>query len=104
MRQSVAAPIHIPRLDVITGAFVAALTQAGVTQAWLFGSVARGEERPDSDIDILVAFDHDFSLFDQLDLKAQLSQLAGRDVDLLTDIHPFFETYIRPTLIPIPLE
>ena len=29
-----------------------------VTKAWLFGSYARGEERPDSDVDILVSLDH----------------------------------------------
>jgi predicted nucleotidyltransferase len=103
MRQSVAAPIQTPRPDVITGAFVAALRQAGVTQAWLFGSVARGEEEPDSDIDILVVLDGDVSFFERLDLGAELSRIAGRRVDLLTDINPVFEPYIRPTLVPIPL-
>ena len=29
-----------------------------VLKAWIFGSYARGEERPDSDVDILVEFDH----------------------------------------------
>jgi predicted nucleotidyltransferase len=103
MRQSVAASSLPPRPDVITGAFLAALRQAGVTQAWLYGSVARGEERPDSDIDLLVTFDRDIFLFDRMDLAGQLSRLAGRRVDLNTKIHPFFEPYIRPTLIPIPL-
>ena len=29
-----------------------------VLKAWLFGSFARGEEKPDSDVDLLVMFDH----------------------------------------------
>lgn len=103
MRQSVVTPIQTPRPDVITGAFVSALRQAGVTQAWLFGSVARGEEGPDSDIDVLVEFDRDVSFFERLDIGAELSMIAGRRVDLLTNINPVFEPYIRPTLVPIPL-
>jgi hypothetical protein len=38
-----------------------------------------------------------------LDLMVKLSRLTGREVDLLTDIHPVFEPYILPTLVPIPL-
>jgi predicted nucleotidyltransferase len=96
-------PTASPRLDVITDEIVAILKEAGVTEAYLFGSVARGEERPDSDIDVLVTFDRPISFFDQQDLSAKLSELCDRKVDLLTNIHPVFEPYIRPTLVPIPL-
>lgn len=92
-----------PRPDIITGEFKAALRRAGVVEAYLFGSILRGDERPDSDIDILVRFEHEFSLIEQLDLMLELSRLAGRDVDLLTEIHPVFEPYIAPTLVPIQL-
>ena len=74
-----------------------------VVEAFLFGSVLRGEEGPESDIDVFVRFGHDHSLVEQLDLMVKLSRLTGREVDLLTDIHPVFEPYIRPTLVPIPL-
>ncbi len=57
-----------------------------VLKAWLFGSYARGEEGPDSDVDILVSLDHSqpvglrfFGMFE--DLKERL----GRNVDLVTD-------------------
>ncbi len=92
-----------PRPDIITGEFVAVLKCAGVTEAFLFGSVSRGEEQPDSDIDILVRFGHDHSLVEQLDLMVKLSRLTGREVDLLTGIEPIFEPYITPTLVRIPL-
>lgn len=98
-----AKPIENPRPDLFTQPFLAALRTAGVTHAWLFGSVSRGEERPDSDIDLLVSFDRDVFIFDRMDLADQLSRLIGRRVDLLTNIHPVFEPYIRPTLVPIPL-
>ncbi len=57
-----------------------------VLKAWIFGSFSRGEQTPDSDIDILVALDESppigmkfFGMYE--DLKA----LLGRNVDLVTD-------------------
>ena len=82
---------------------MAALKRAGVAEAWLFASAARTEERPESDIDLLFIFDCDVSFFERLDLGAELSRIAGRKVDLLTEVHPVFEPYIRPTLVSIPL-
>ena len=95
--------LRIPRPDIITGEFVALLKRAGVTEAFLFGSISRREERPDSDIDILVRFGHEHRLVEQLDLMVKLSRLTGREVEVLTDIDPIFEPYITPTLVPIPL-
>lgn len=96
-------PTVSPRRDVITNEFVSMLKQAGVAKAYLFGSLARGEERPDSDIDVLVKFGHPFKLVEQLNLMVKLSQLTGRDVEVVTNLDPVFEPYIRPTLVPIPL-
>ncbi len=92
-----------PRPDIVTGEFVALLKRAGITEAFLFGSVSRREERPDSDIDLFVRLGHDHRLVEQLDLMVKLSRLTGRDVEVLTDIDPIFEPYITPTLVPIPL-
>lgn len=57
-----------------------------VLKAWLFGSYARGEETPESDVDILVMLDYSkpvglqfFGMFE--DLK----ELLGRPVDLVVD-------------------
>ena len=44
----------------------------------LFGSAARGEDRPGSDIDLLVDFDHDRSLFDLMRMSRELEALLGR--------------------------
>jgi predicted nucleotidyltransferase len=100
---SVVASTAVPRPDVITPEFRAMLASAGVVEAYLFGSVARGAERPDSDIDVLVKFGHPFKLAEQLSLMVELSQLSGRDVEVVTSIDPVFEPYTRPSLVPIPL-
>lgn len=57
-----------------------------VNKAWLFGSFSRGEETPESDIDILVDFDHSngiVSLFKMGAMLMDLSDIAGHRVDLV---------------------
>jgi predicted nucleotidyltransferase len=50
----------------------------------IFGSVARGEAREDSDVDILVEFDRRVGLLAFVGLKLYLEQILGRPVDLVT--------------------
>jgi predicted nucleotidyltransferase len=57
----------------------------GVESLALFGSVARGEERPGSDLDVLVTFKHVPGLFGFLELKQYLEQLMSCPVDLVTE-------------------
>jgi len=58
----------------------------GVRELSFFGSAARGELRPDSDIDMLVEFlpDAEIDLVDFAGLMLDLSQLLGRKVDLVS--------------------
>lgn len=51
----------------------------------VFGSVARGDARPDSDVDLLVRMQRGRGLFDQAALLADLRELLGREVDVVTD-------------------
>lgn len=57
-----------------------------VAKLWLFGSVLRQDFGADSDIDCLVAFrpEADWSLFDHLQMQQELSEILGRDVDLVS--------------------
>ncbi|MBK8314070.1 MAG: nucleotidyltransferase family protein [Acidobacteria bacterium] len=57
----------------------------GASNIRVFGSVARGDETPESDIDLLVDMDLDRSLFDQITLKQEMEALLGRKVDLVTE-------------------
>lgn len=49
----------------------------------VFGSWARGEQRPDSDLDVLVEFDRPIGLFDFVGLRDELSDALGLRVDLV---------------------
>jgi predicted nucleotidyltransferase len=49
----------------------------------LFGSVARGDARPDSDIDLLVDLDEEASLFDLVGIGIELSDILGHSVDVV---------------------
>ena len=62
-----------------------ALTRRGVTSLWVFGSVARGDARPDSDVDLLAQFDPSapLSLVGLASLRAELSDLLGAPADLV---------------------
>jgi predicted nucleotidyltransferase len=60
-----------------------------VLKAWLFGSYARGEQHPDSDVDILVVFDQEngkgVSLLKHIGIALDLEDLLGKKVDLITE-------------------
>lgn len=55
----------------------------GVTRLALFGSTARGEARPDSDVDVLVDFDRSrqLSLLDIAGLEIYLGEILGREIE-----------------------
>lgn len=63
------------------------LKAAGVVRLSLFGSTVRGERRPDSDIDLLAAFDETrrISLLDVAGIEIQLADLLGLPVDLVEE-------------------
>lgn len=50
----------------------------------IFGSVARGDDTPSSDIDFLVEFDDGSSLFDLMNLEEALEALLGVPVDVVS--------------------
>jgi uncharacterized protein len=54
------------------------------TDVAIFGSVARGAETPDSDVDFLVRFSPEASLFDEMHLEDELAELLGRPVDVVS--------------------
>ena len=63
----------------------------------LFGSVARGEQEKQSDIDILVEFSAPIGFFDFIRLENFLSELLGGKVDLVSKkaVKPILERYIK---------
>jgi predicted nucleotidyltransferase len=77
MRPSEALRRHLPQVR-------AALARHGVTDARVFGSVARGEDAEGSDLDLLVDPPAGASLFDLAGLALELEALLGVRVDLAT--------------------
>jgi predicted nucleotidyltransferase len=69
----------------------------------VFGSTARGEARPDSDIDLLVTFSKPISLLQLVILERELTTLLGRKVDLVTEasISPYLRTQILQEQRPV---
>ncbi len=55
----------------------------GVATLGIFGSYVRGEQREDSDLDVLVEFSRVPGLFEFVELKLELAELLGVDVDLV---------------------
>lgn len=51
----------------------------------VFGSIASGADTASSDVDLLVHFSAEASLYDQVDLIAELKELLGFDVDVISD-------------------
>jgi len=63
----------------------------------VFGSAARGEAGPDSDVDLLVELEPDRSLFDLGGLLMDLQELLGCEVDVVTE--QGLHWYIRDRII-----
>ena len=76
-----------------------------VEKLWVFGSVARREERPDSDVDFLVKFDASASLRDWSGFHLGMEDKFGRKVDaiqyLTLDKEPYFAHYVRKEMIAV---
>lgn len=65
---------------------IAELARLGATNVRVFGSVARGEETADSDVDLLVHLSDGLSLFDLGEMQAEAGSILGVPVDLVPDV------------------
>ena len=72
---------------------------------YVFGSCARKEETPESDVDFLVEFNDGASLFDQGAIQAGLHSILGHGVDVVdSDVlsrEPFFAYAVRKDMVPL---
>lgn len=75
------------------------LKRLGVLHAAVFGSVARGEDTPESDVDILVTLDDEKvrTLFDYAGIAADIKEWVGREIELAE------KTHLRPEISPMVL-
>ena len=69
----------------------------GIKKAEIFGSVSRGEDRPDSDVDILVSLgDKPMGLFAFMGLIDKAEEILGRKVDMITE--GALNRFLRPRI------
>ncbi|OGZ63464.1 MAG: hypothetical protein A2402_00635 [Candidatus Staskawiczbacteria bacterium RIFOXYC1_FULL_37_43] len=72
----------------------------GIQSAAVFGSAARGENGPDSDIDFLVRLGDEMGVYKFIGLKYDLEDALGKNVDLVSDraINKYIKPYIEKDL------
>ena len=75
----------------------------GAYNVRVFGSVARGDARPDSDVDFLVQMEDSRSLFDFCHLIDDLENLLGRKVDLVepAGLHWYIRDQVLQEAVPL---
>jgi len=76
---------------------IRSLKEEGATKVAIFGSYARGEEKPGSDVDVIVDFSERKSLLDLVRIERELREVLGTEVELLTEksISPYLIDRVR---------
>lgn len=72
-------------IQKIENQLISILQKHGAVKIGIFGSYARGEASPESDLDLLVDFSSRKSLLTLVRIKRELSETLGIDIDLLTE-------------------
>jgi len=75
----------------------------GARNVRIFGSVARGDAGPDSDVDILVELEPGRSLLDHAGLMLDLQDLLGREVDVVSEraLHWYIRDRVLAEAVPL---
>jgi predicted nucleotidyltransferase len=87
----------------ITQKITPVLEEYGVGYAGIFGSVARGEDLPESDVDIMVSVLKPIGIYKFMELQGELEHAIGRHVDLVSKnaVNKYLEPYINKDIITV---
>jgi uncharacterized protein len=80
------------------------LREYGIDSLWLFGSTARNESRPDSDVDLFFDYaDPGFSLVELVRVRRQISEILGAPADVMTrdSLHPLLRARIEAAAVRV---
>lgn len=88
----------LPRQEILRIA-----SRFGASRVRVFGSRARGDARPDSDLDLLVEFEPGRSLLDAIAMEQELGDLLGYPVQVLTPggLSPILQDRILASAVPL---
>ncbi len=77
--------------------------QYGVEYAGVFGSTARGEDTPKSDIDMLVSIKKPIGVYEFMALQEALGKILGKKVDLVSKkaVNKYIKPYIEKDMVDI---
>lgn len=84
--------LHNKRKEIFDAA-----SRHGARNVRVFGSVARGSDTVESDIDLLVDFEPERSLYDLVGLQLDIESLLGRRADVVTE--GSLSTYLRERIL-----
>ena len=75
----------------------------GASDVRIFGSMTRGEDNPESDVDLLVSLEAGRTLLDHVGLWQDLEELLGRRVDVVVDggLSPYLRDRILAEALPL---
>lgn len=75
----------------------------GARNVRVFGSVGRGTDTAGSDLDLLIELEEGRDLFDLIELKQELEEFCGRDVDVVTEngLSPYIRERVLREATPI---
>lgn len=90
-------------LETYRSAILDLAIRHGAKDVRVFGSLARGEGRADSDLDLLVALGEGCSLLDLVGLKQDLEELIHRPVDVVTEqaLSPYLRERVLSEAVPL---
>ena len=91
------------RFPFVTDQLIGICQANDVNMLGVFGSMARGENTEQSDVDLLVRFSRRKGLFAMVRLEREMSEAIGKKVDLLTEsaISPYIRDHILNDLVVI---
>jgi predicted nucleotidyltransferase len=71
-----------------------------IHSAWIYGSFSRGDDSPESDIDLAIIADEKFSYFDLAEVKFQMEKQVNRKIDIgfFDTFKPYILDYVKPDL------
>ncbi|MHB8669818.1 MAG: nucleotidyltransferase family protein [Acidimicrobiales bacterium] len=94
-------PPNLAMLRAHRGEILRLAARRGVTNIRVFGSVARGDATPDSDIDLLVDFELRDSGLDPFAFAREVEELLGHPVDVGTDVHRVIRERVEAQAVPL---
>lgn len=76
-------PESLHKVRTHSAELIARLAELGGHNISVFGSVARGDDRPDSDVDLLIDIEDSVGLFTLMKMRSVAERILGREVDLI---------------------